>query len=60
MKKSITTRFRVTKNGKVIRRTMAQCHFRAKKSSTQIHRIQRMNQTSHAISEKILKKPGSF
>ncbi len=60
MKKSITTRFRVTKNGKVMRRTMAQCHFRSKKSSTQIHRLQGMNPAARAISERIFKKPGSL
>lgn len=60
MKKSITTRFRVTKTGKVLRRTMAQCHFRSKKSPTQIHRLQGMNPTARAISRIVLKKPGGF
>jgi large subunit ribosomal protein L35 len=33
-KKAFTKRFRVTKNGKVIRRKMGTGHFRAKKSSS--------------------------
>ena len=33
-RKTFTKRFRVTKNGKVIRRKMGSSHFRAKKSSS--------------------------
>lgn len=36
MKKSISTRFAITRKGKAMRRKMAQCHFRAKKSGKQI------------------------
>ncbi|MEK7195854.1 MAG: hypothetical protein AAB659_01295 [Patescibacteria group bacterium] len=36
MKKSVTKRIRVTKNGKLIRRKMAQGHFRAGKNSRSI------------------------
>ena len=36
MKKSVTKRIRITKTGKLIRRKMAQDHFRAKKSGKQI------------------------
>lgn len=35
MKKSIRTRLKLTKNGKVLRRAMGLCHFRAKRSGTQ-------------------------
>ncbi len=38
MKKSISSRIRITKTGKVLRRAMGQCHFRAKKRSAQIKR----------------------
>jgi len=38
MKKSISKRLRLTKTGKVLRRRMAQDHFRAKKSGKQIQR----------------------
>jgi len=36
MKKSISSRVRVTKTGKILRRKMAQDHFRAKKTGKQI------------------------
>ncbi len=36
MQKSFKKRFRVTKKGKMMRRKMAQDHFRAKKSGKQI------------------------
>lgn len=36
MRKSFTKRFRQTKTGKLMRRTMAQDHFRANKSGNQI------------------------
>ncbi|MDP3729133.1 MAG: 50S ribosomal protein L35 [bacterium] len=35
MRKSFTKRFKVTKTGKMIRRKMAQDHFRAKRSGKQ-------------------------
>lgn len=36
MKKAVSTRIRITKTGKVLRRKMAQGHFRANKSGKQI------------------------
>ena len=36
--KSVVKRIRVTKTGKLIRRKMAQDHFRAKKRGVQLHR----------------------
>jgi len=38
MRKSISTRIRVTRTGKILRRAMAQSHFLAKKRSVQIKR----------------------
>lgn len=35
MNKSVKKRFRVTKNGKIMRRQMAQDHFRAKRTGKQ-------------------------
>ncbi len=59
MKKSITTRLRVTKNGKVLHRTMAQCHFRAKKTGKQIR-----NKAGHVdgstFAHRLLSKPGTL
>ena len=37
-RKSVSKRIRVTKNGKMMRRKMAQGHCRAKKSGKQLHR----------------------
>ncbi len=38
MKKSISSRIRITKTGKVLRRAMGQGHCRAKKRTTQMKR----------------------
>ena len=55
MKKSISTRFKVTKTGKILRRAMGQCHFRAKKRTTQIKR-RKLNRKINDLSKKIVKK----
>ena len=54
MKKSISSRIKITKTGKILRRTMGQCHFRAKKSTTQIKR-KKSNRGLNA-SKKLIKK----
>jgi len=38
MRKSITDRIKITGTGKILRRAMGQCHFRAKKRTSQIKR----------------------
>jgi len=38
MRKSITDRIKITGTGKILRRAMGQCHFRAKKRTNQIKR----------------------
>ncbi len=38
MKKSVSSRIRITKNGKVMRRTMAVGHFRTRKSGKNLLR----------------------
>ena len=60
MKKSLSTRFKITKTGKVIRRSMAQCHFRAKKTSKQVRQLGGYSIAARSISEKIMKKPGAL
>ncbi|PIR72793.1 MAG: hypothetical protein COV26_02085 [Candidatus Nealsonbacteria bacterium CG10_big_fil_rev_8_21_14_0_10_36_23] len=52
MKKKVSKRLKITKTGKVLRRTMGQCHFRAKKTTTQIKRRQKMKEVG--IKMKIL------
>lgn len=59
MKKSITTRVKITKNKKGVTRTMAQCHFRAKKTGSQI-RLKKRKITNSAFTNKIIKRPGSL
>ncbi|MCL4437689.1 hypothetical protein M1513_01470 [Patescibacteria group bacterium] len=52
MKKKISKRLKITKTGKVLKRTMGLCHFRAKKSSKQIKRKKGMSEVG--IKMKIL------
>jgi len=52
MKKKVSKRLKITKTGKILRRTMGQCHFRAKKTTTQIKRRQKMKEVG--IKMKIL------
>lgn len=40
MKNSVSNRIKITKTGKILRRKMAQDHFRAKKSGKQMSRKQ--------------------
>lgn len=54
MKKAISKRIRITKNGKVMRRKMAQGHFRANKSRKSI-RGKRGSLTVHSSEDKRIK-----
>ncbi len=54
MKKSISNRIKITKTGKIIRRTMGQCHFRAKKRSVQLKR--KKGNRGLDASKKLIKK----
>ena len=60
MKKSITTRFTVTKTGKAVRRKMAQCHFRAKKTATQQRRKDGNYIADKTVIKRIKSKPGTL
>ena len=60
MKKSITTRIRITKNKKGIQRKMAQCHFRAKKTSVQQGRKANTYSMHSSTMKRVLKKPGTL
>lgn len=60
MKKSVTSRTRVTRGGKVMVRKMGQCHFRAKKTGKQLLRKSRMYNMQKAIAKKINRKQGEF
>lgn len=54
-KKSITTRFKITPNKKVLKRKKGQCHFKAKKSSKQLYRSQGNVAVPNAMRKKVLK-----
>jgi len=58
MKKAISTRIKVTGTGKLLRRKMGQCHFRAKKSSVQMGRKALLVSVPKSLKAKITKKPG--
>ncbi|MFA6136389.1 MAG: hypothetical protein WC705_03495 [Candidatus Paceibacterota bacterium] len=59
MKKSISTRIKITKNGKTVRRQIAQCHFRAKRTGKQTR--QKSNpRSADSIARRIFKKPGTL
>ncbi|MCL5012261.1 MAG: hypothetical protein M1320_02450 [Patescibacteria group bacterium] len=60
MKKSITTRFTITKNGKGLRRKMAQCHFRAKKTTTQQGRKSGNFSADATVVKRMKSKPGTL
>lgn len=59
MKKSITKRIKMTKNGKTVRRQIAQCHFRAKRNSKKT-RNKRAERSAKSIEKNIFKKPGTL
>ncbi|HOK00617.1 MAG TPA: 50S ribosomal protein L35 [Candidatus Pacearchaeota archaeon] len=54
-RKSITKRFKITKNGKVLRRATGQDHFRAKKPGKIIREKRKWVEVSKADSKKIKK-----
>ncbi len=60
MKKSVTTRFRVTKNGKGVQRKTALCHFRAKKTGTQLMRKGRPLAVPASVVRRIVSKQGEL
>jgi ribosomal protein L35 len=60
MKKSVSTRIKITKNGKVVTRKMALCHFRAKKTGQQRMRKSRPGTLEAGIAKKVFKKQGEF
>jgi len=59
MKKAVSKRFRITKTGKVMRRKMAQGHFRANKSGGAIQRKRGSLSMSGSDRRKIRKYFGS-
>ena len=57
-KKSITKRFRITKNGKVIRNQAFSGHLNTKKSKKRKRRLKRSVQVKGKMAKKIIKRAG--
>jgi len=57
-RKSITRRFRITKNGKVLRLQSFRRHLNVKKSSKRKRRLKRVIQTKKVYAKKIRKALG--
>jgi len=53
VKKSYSSRIKVTKTGKLLKRPMAQSHFRSKKTSKQIHAKRKRTEVSKADQKRI-------
>ena len=54
-RKSLKKRFKITKTGKVLRRSIGQDHFRAKKSGKKIRQMKKLVQISAPLAKKIKK-----
>jgi ribosomal protein L35 len=54
-RKSITKRFKITKNGKILRRPTGLNHYRAKKSGKKIRQSRKMIRLSKSEEKKIKK-----
>jgi len=57
-RKSITKRFKITKTGKILRRTTGLDHYRAKKSGKKIRRSRKWKRLSKSETKKIKKLLG--
>ncbi len=58
IKKSVSTRFKVTKTGKVLRRTQTMRHLRRKKSKKQIRKYRVPKQVTGTMAKKIKRMLG--
>ncbi len=54
-RKSITKRFKITKNGKVLRRAVGQDHLRSKKSGKFIRKTRKMVKVTGPLAKQIKK-----
>ena len=58
VRKSITNRFKVTKNGKVMRRKSFRRHLKAAKSSKQLRNLKRITEVTGFYAKKVRKAVG--
>lgn len=54
-RKSVSKRFKITKNGKVLRRPSGQDHFRSKKTGKQVRQSRKWVQVSKPLAKKVKK-----
>ncbi|XOB41198.1 MAG: 50S ribosomal protein L35 [Candidatus Nealsonbacteria bacterium] len=54
-RKSVAKRFKITRTGKVLRRAVGLCHYRAKKSGKQIRKRRKLVPLAPAEAKKIKK-----
>ncbi len=54
-RKSLTKRFKITKNGKVLRRASGQNHYKSKKSGKQVRESRKWIPASKPIAKKVRK-----
>lgn len=52
-RKSIQKRFRITRNGKIMRRAIGQDHFRAKKTGNRIRQIRKWIKVKGPLAKKL-------
>jgi large subunit ribosomal protein L35 len=52
-RKSIQKRFKITRNGKILRRAIGQDHFRAKKTGNRIRQIRKWVQVKGPLAKKL-------
>jgi large subunit ribosomal protein L35 len=57
-RKSFQKRFKITKSGKIMRRTTGQNHIRSKKSGNKIRKIRRWQEVPKPLAKKIKKVLG--
>lgn len=57
MKKAITTRFKITKKGNLLRRKKGISHFKLNKSASQLQKKKKYTNVNNSMKKLVLKKP---
>ncbi len=60
IKSSLSSRFQVTKNGKVLKKTSFDRHLRRKKSKKQLRRLKKKKTLQKTFAKKILRLLGKY
>lgn len=59
-RKSLTKRFKITRTGKVLRRTIGQDHFRAKKSGNKIRQSRKWVHLAEPLAKRVKRLVGNY